>query len=76
MPVWLARLLAGEQAVSYFTSSTRTSNARFRRDFGWSPRFPTFREGLDQVVAAWRAEGFLPHGKPRAAGNHQRQEAA
>ena len=58
VPVWLARLLAGEQVVSQFTTSTWTSNARFRRDVGWSPRFPTFREGLDQVVAAWQAEGF------------------
>lgn len=56
VPVWLARWLAGEQAVSYFTKSTRTTNARFRRDFGWTPRYPTYREGLDQIVAAWIAE--------------------
>ena len=52
-PVWLARWLAGEQAVTYFTKSTRTTNARFRRDFGWSPKYPTYREGLDQITAAW-----------------------
>jgi nucleoside-diphosphate-sugar epimerase len=52
-PVWLARWLAGEQAVTYFTKSTRTTNARFRRDFGWSPKYPTYREGLDQIIAAW-----------------------
>jgi 2-alkyl-3-oxoalkanoate reductase len=56
VPVWLARWLAGEQAVEYFTRSTQTTNARFRRDFGWTPRYPTYREGLDQVVAAWNAE--------------------
>src|SRR6266851_2085410 len=55
-PVWLARWLAGEQAVAYFTKSTRTTNARFRRDFGWAPRYPTYLEGLDQIVAAWNAE--------------------
>jgi nucleoside-diphosphate-sugar epimerase len=55
-PVWLARLLVGEQAVAYFTRSTRTTNARFRADFGWAPRYPTYREGLDQIVAAWKAE--------------------
>jgi nucleoside-diphosphate-sugar epimerase len=54
VPVWLAKWLAGEQAVEYFTRSTRTTNARFRRDFGWAPRYPTFREGLDEIVAAWR----------------------
>lgn len=56
VPVWLAKWLAGEQAVAYLTTSTRTTNARFRRDFGWSPRFPTYREGIDQIVAAWNAE--------------------
>ncbi|MGA7796600.1 MAG: NAD-dependent epimerase/dehydratase family protein [Candidatus Acidiferrales bacterium] len=56
VPVWLARWLAGERAVAYFTRSTRTTNARFRRDFGWAPRYPTYREGLDQIVAAWDAE--------------------
>jgi nucleoside-diphosphate-sugar epimerase len=56
IPVWLARWLAGEQTVEYFTRSTRTTNARFRRDFGWMPRYPTHREGLDQIVAAWKAE--------------------
>ncbi len=56
VPVWLARWLAGERAVAYFTQSTRTTNARLRRDFGWTPRYPTYMEGLDQVVAAWKAE--------------------
>jgi nucleoside-diphosphate-sugar epimerase len=56
VPVWLARWLAGEQAVEYFTRSTRTTNARFRRDFGWAPRYPTYREGLDQIVTAWKEE--------------------
>jgi nucleoside-diphosphate-sugar epimerase len=57
VPVWLARLVAGSYAVSFFTQSTRTSNQRFRQDVGWSPRFPSYREGLDQVVAAWAREG-------------------
>jgi nucleoside-diphosphate-sugar epimerase len=59
VPVWLARLLAGQSAISFFTSSIRTSNARFRKDFGWSPRFPSYREGLNQVIQAWKAEGFI-----------------
>jgi nucleoside-diphosphate-sugar epimerase len=56
VPVWLARWLAGEQAVEYFTRSTRTTNARLHRDFGWTPRFPTYRDGLEQILAAWRNE--------------------
>jgi len=57
VPVWLAKWLAGEQTVEYFTRSTQTTNARFRRDFGWVPRYPTYREGLDQIVAAWKERG-------------------
>jgi nucleoside-diphosphate-sugar epimerase len=56
VPVWLARWFAGEQAIAYFTKSTRTANAKFRHDFGWTPRYPTYREGLDQIVAAWNVE--------------------
>jgi 2-alkyl-3-oxoalkanoate reductase len=54
VPVWLARLIAGSYAVSFFTSSTLTSNARFRQAFGWSPQYPSYREGLAQIAAAWR----------------------
>lgn len=56
VPACLARWLAGEQAVQYFTRSTRTTNARFRRDFGWTPRYPTYREGLQQILADWNVE--------------------
>jgi nucleoside-diphosphate-sugar epimerase len=56
VPVWLAKWLTGEQLIAYFTRSTRTTNAHLRRDFGWNPRYPTYREGLDQIVAAWKAE--------------------
>jgi nucleoside-diphosphate-sugar epimerase len=58
-PVWLARLLAGSVAVDFLTSSMRTSNERFRRDFAWNPKFPTYREGLDEVIARWRVENFV-----------------
>ena len=54
VPVTLAKWLAGEQAVAYFTKSTRTTNARMKRDFGWTPRYPTYREGLEQIIAAWK----------------------
>ena len=56
-PEWLVRLIAGRYAVEFLTASTRTSNARIRRDLGWSPRYPTFEEGLDQVVTRWREQG-------------------
>jgi nucleoside-diphosphate-sugar epimerase len=67
VPAWLARWLADEQTVAYFTRSTRTTNARLRRDFGWTPRYATYREGLDQIVAAWNAESSVS-AAARAAG--------
>jgi nucleoside-diphosphate-sugar epimerase len=66
VPVWIAKWLAGEQAVAYFTRSTRTTNARLRRDFGWTPRYPTYREGLDQIMAAWKAESSSAAAAPAA----------
>lgn len=56
VPVWLARLAAGGYAVKFFTSSTRTSNKRLRREMNWTPRFPSYREGLEQVLASWSAK--------------------
>ncbi len=59
VPVWLARLVAGKYLVDFLTSSIQTSNVRFRREFRWAPRFPSFKEGLDQIVSTWKSEGFL-----------------
>lgn len=58
VPLWLARLLLPEAVVEFFTRSTRTSNRLFREEVGWAPRFPSFKDGLKDVVGAWRAEGF------------------
>lgn len=55
VPVFAARLAAGSYAVEFFTSSTHTANTRIREDLGFRPRYPSYREGLDQIVAAWRA---------------------
>ncbi len=63
VPVWLVRLAAGRFAAQSLTTSFPTSNARLRRDFPWRPRYPTFEEGLDQVVEAWKAEGFPPRAR-------------
>ncbi len=57
VPAWLARLLAGTQAVEFFTQSTQTPNEKFCRDFQWSPTYPTYREGLAEVVKYWKSRG-------------------
>lgn len=59
VPIWLAKIAAGKRAVEFMTASTRTTNTRFRQATGWMPQFPSYREGIEQIVAAWRAERFL-----------------
>jgi nucleoside-diphosphate-sugar epimerase len=58
LPVWLARLAAGEVAVSLLTQIRASSNARARRELGWAPRWSTwrdgFRYGMSDVVAVRR----------------------
>lgn len=63
VPTWLARLAVGGGTIRFLTASTRTSNARIKKDLAWSPRYPSCKEGLRQVVEAWKAEGF-----PRRSG--------
>lgn len=63
IPLRLARLFLGKYLTNFLTTTTRTSNRRLRRDFDWTPRFPTYREGLDQVAASWRTEGVTAGGR-------------
>jgi nucleoside-diphosphate-sugar epimerase len=67
VPEWLARLMAGREAVNFMTSSTRTSGARFQRDFCWTPRFAGYEQALDQIVGQWRQENFLGQARQSAA---------
>lgn len=51
VPVWLARLLAGDQAVIMMTEGRGFSNAKARRELGWEPRYPSWRQGFKQELA-------------------------
>jgi nucleoside-diphosphate-sugar epimerase len=46
VPVWLARLLAGDQAVLMMTEGRGFSNAKAKRELGWSLRYPSWRDGF------------------------------
>ena len=50
-PVWLARLFAGEAAVMLGTEARGASNARARRELGWTLRYPTWRQGFVEAYA-------------------------
>ncbi|WP_217551350.1 NAD(P)-dependent oxidoreductase [Streptomyces sp. GbtcB6] len=51
MPVWLARLLAGEQAVIIMTQGRGFSNAKAKRELGWELRYPSWRQGFKEELA-------------------------
>ena len=57
VPGWLARFFVGTETVATLTNPMPTTSERFRQDVGWEPRYPSYREGLDQVVATWLDDG-------------------
>lgn len=46
VPAWLARLLAGRFLVEQATTQRGASNAKAKRELGWQPRYPSWREGF------------------------------
>ncbi len=46
VPRWLARLLAGEGMVVMSTESRGASNAKAKRELGWTLRYPSWRQGF------------------------------
>lgn len=59
VPGWLARVFVGRVNAKGITSPTPTTNEKFEREIGWEPRYPTYREGLAQVVETWQTDGTL-----------------
>ena len=46
VPAWLIRPLAGEFVVWMMTQGRAFTNAKAKRELGWSLRFPSWREGF------------------------------
>ena len=57
LPVWLARLLAGDFVVALSTEARGASNAKARRELGWTPSRPSWREGFPAVYAGIGSAG-------------------
>jgi nucleoside-diphosphate-sugar epimerase len=51
VPRWAGRLLAGEAAAVMMTEVRGASNAKAKRELGWQPRHPSWREGIGEAVA-------------------------
>lgn len=52
VPRWLARLVAGEAAVMMATETRGASNAKAKRELGWEPRYPSWRQGFAAAYAS------------------------
>jgi 2-alkyl-3-oxoalkanoate reductase len=64
VPAWLGRQLAGEAVVMMMTESRGSSNAKAKRELGWTPRYPSWRDGFP----GWAASDGAPKGaRDRAA---------
>ena len=55
LPVWVARLAAGDVAVSMLTRTRGSSNARAKRELGWELRWPSWRQGFRDGLATGEA---------------------
>jgi 2-alkyl-3-oxoalkanoate reductase len=62
VPLWLARLIAGEGAVMMGTESRGASNAKAKRELGWTLRYPSWRQGFAAAYASTTpADGRKAH---------------
>ena len=49
VPIWLAKLFAGEAGVIGMTELRGVSNAKAKQELGWTLRYPSWREGFEAV---------------------------
>jgi nucleoside-diphosphate-sugar epimerase len=55
VPVWLAKLFVGEIGVIIMTQIRGISNAKAKRELGWTLRYPSWREGFPATYRVARA---------------------
>jgi nucleoside-diphosphate-sugar epimerase len=59
VPLWLARLLGGEPVVVMMTELRGASNAKAKRELGWQPLYPSWRQGF-AALRGTSAESPVP----------------
>jgi nucleoside-diphosphate-sugar epimerase len=52
IPAWLAQLLAGEAVVVMSTKGRGASNAKAKRELGWTPHHSSWRQGFPAAYSA------------------------
>jgi nucleoside-diphosphate-sugar epimerase len=50
LPLWLGRIAAGEAAAVMMTEVRGASNEKAKRELGWSPRYPSWRQGFAELT--------------------------
>ncbi|MCU1414640.1 MAG: dehydrogenase [Microbacteriaceae bacterium] len=50
VPVWVARMMAGDTAVMMMTEGRGFSNAKAKRELGWTLRYPSWRDGFREAL--------------------------
>jgi nucleoside-diphosphate-sugar epimerase len=55
VPAWLAKLFAGELGVIMMTQVRGASNAKAKRELGWTLRYPSWRQGFPATYGIARA---------------------
>jgi 2-alkyl-3-oxoalkanoate reductase len=65
VPRWLARVVAGEGALMMGTEARGASNAKAKRELGWTLRYASWRQGFPAVYAPTSATPS-PEGAPGA----------
>jgi len=54
-PAWLGRLLGGEMIVEWMTQGRGASNEKAKRELGWTPKYPSWRDGFPVWVKEFKS---------------------
>lgn len=50
VPAWFAKLVIGEHVVAMMNEIRGVSNAKIKRELGWTPRWPSWRDGFRDTL--------------------------
>ncbi len=53
IPPFLAKLVAGREAVDVMMESVRLRNRKIKERLGWAPKYPSYRDGIPEAVRAY-----------------------
>ena len=51
VPAWVARFAIGEAGIVLMTEARGASNAKARAELGWTPRYPSWRDGFAELAS-------------------------